>query len=497
MGKPTADKRCNDDAADKKDGRQNAFTGEDVAEELDFREIGNHLYDGIYIADGNGKTLYINKAYTRITGIEPHEVIGRNVSELVASGVFHNAVTPEVIRRKKQVNSIGFVPRTNKKMLVTGSPIFDENGEIKKVVVIDREFSDLMEMKEELDASQKKMKIVEESTKKRQQELEHLRRQQQSSNLIGGSEANIILRQQIGQVANLDVTVLLVGESGVGKEVVANEIHQNGERRNHPFIKINCAAIPASLLEAELFGHEKGAFTGAANGRMGLFELADKGTLLLDEIGDMPLELQTKLLRVLQHKEVTRIGGQAPIRLDVRIVAATNADLKAKVKDKLFREDLFYRINVFPINIAPLRERRRDIVIQTDHFLNTFNSKYNKNVRISEQGMNLLLDYHWPGNTRELQNIVERLVIVSDDTHFVETEEIGIILGIDEIGLLSEKEMGFKQIMHNVERRIIERALRTYGSTRKAARALKIDQSTIVKKVRSWKGGVDEVFHHE
>lgn len=460
----------------------------EVLEGLDFREIGDHLYDGIYVADGSGKTLYINKAYTRITGIRPQEVLGRHVDELVSSGLFLNAVTPEVIRQKKQVNAIGFVPRTNMKMLVTGTPIFDENGEVKKVVVIDREFSDLLAMKEELDTSRKKMKTVEKSTEKNKQELEHLRRQQRTSGLIGDSDASILLRQQIDQVADLDVTVLLTGETGVGKEVVATEIHQHSVRRDHPFIKVNCAAIPASLLEAELFGHEKGAFTGAsANGRMGLFELAEKGTLLLDELGDMPIELQAKLLRVIQQKEVTRIGGRAPIKLDVRIITATNADLKAKVRDKLFREDLFYRINVFPIGIRPLRERRSDIVVLAEHFLETYNTKHGKNVGISEQGIELLLQYSWPGNARELQNIIERLVIVSDNMRLVEAEQIGIMLGIDEINLLAEKELGLKEIIENLERRIIEKALRTHGSTRKAALALKVDQSTIVKKRKGWK----------
>lgn len=457
-------------------------------EVLDFREIGDHLYDGIYIADGDGKTLYVNHAYTRITGIQPNEVIGRHVDELVSSGIFMNAVTPEVIRQKKQVNAIAFVPRTKIKMLVTGSPVFDESGNVKKVVVIDRELSDLLAMKEELDTSRKKMKAVERNTEKNRRELEHLRRQQRSSSLFGDSEANILLRQKIDQVADLDVTILLVGETGVGKEVVANEIHQRSKRQDNPFIKVNCAAIPASLLEAELFGYEKGAFTGAApNGRMGLFELAEKGTILLDEIGDMPLELQAKLLRAIQNKEITRIGGRAPIKLDVRVIAATNNDLKAKVRNKLFREDLFYRINVFPITILPLRERQNDIIVLAQHFLETFNTKHGKNIDISEQGMNFLLQYSWPGNVRELQNIIERLVIVSEDLRLVEAEQISTMFGIDEIDLLSEKELSLKEMIENLERRIIEKAIRAHGSTRKAAQVLKVDQSTLVKKRQRWK----------
>ena len=324
--------------------------------EYDFREIGDHLYDGIYIADGQGKTMYVNKAYTRITGIQAQEVVGRYVSELMADGLYKNAVTPEVIRTKKQVNAMAESLRNGIKMLITGNPIFDPAGNVKKVVVIDREMSDLMEMKAELDASQEKMKAVEEDKDKKKEEIEHLRRLHFSKTLIAQSPAMERVIAAINQIARLDVTVLITGETGVGKEVVANAIRVNSAREKGPFVKVNCAAIPATLLEAELFGYEKGAFTGATTGgKMGLFELADKGTLLLDEIGEMSLELQAKLLRVIQHKEVNRIGGSKPIQTDVRILSATHCELKELVRQNKFREDLYYRLNVFPIYIPPLR----------------------------------------------------------------------------------------------------------------------------------------------
>lgn len=301
--------------------------------EFDFRQIGDSLYDGIYITDGDGNTLYINSAYTRITGIKPEEVIGKNVSDLVRSGLYKNAVTPEVIRMKKQVNAMGESSRNGIKMLITGNPLFDKAGNVKKVVVIDREITDLLAMKAELEESQQKIKAVEDATIKKKQEIEHLRSMQLNTNLIGSSVEMQQVIKQISQVANLDVTLLITGETGAGKEVVANEVYLQSSRNNGPFIKVNCAAIPATLLEAELFGYEKGAYTGAAtSGKMGLFELADKGTLLLDEIGDMPIELQSKLLRVIQYKEIVRIGGTKPIKLDVRILAATNCDLKELVK---------------------------------------------------------------------------------------------------------------------------------------------------------------------
>jgi len=454
--------------------------------EYDFREIGDHLYDGIYIADGQGKTMYVNKAYTRITGIQAQEVVGRYVAELMVDGLYKNAVTPEVIRTKKQVNAMAESLRNGIKMLITGNPIFDPAGNVKKVVVIDREMSDLLEMKAELDASQEKMKAVEEDKDKKKEEIEHLRRLHFSKTLIAQSPAMEKVVAAINQIARLDVTVLITGETGVGKEVVANAIRVNSAREKGPFIKVNCAAIPATLLEAELFGYEKGAFTGATtSGKMGLFELADKGTLLLDEIGEMSLELQAKLLRVIQHKEVNRIGGSKPIQTNVRILSATHCELKEQVRQGKFREDLYYRLNVFPIYIPPLRERPDDTDLLVRHFLSMFNAKYGKSVLIDTGGMQTLQRYAWPGNVRELQNIVERIVIISEPTVVVSGGRIAGLLDIEPFALVdSDENVGLYELVATTERRMIEKALRVGGSTRKAAALLKIDQSTIVKKAK-------------
>lgn len=458
-----------------------------TASDFDFREIGNHLYDGMFIADGYGNVLYVNDAYTRITGIGADEVVGKNVEDLAANGLYANAVTPEVISRKKQVNSMGQSLRNGTKMLITGSPILDEQGNVKKVVVVDREITDLLDMKAELEASQKQMKAVEKDKNKSKLEIEHLRKQQLNNNFLGRSPQIQQVIRMIEQVAALDVTVLITGETGTGKEVVANEIYMNSTRSQGSFIKLNCAAIPASLLEAELFGYAKGAFTGATNsGKVGLFELADKGTLLLDEIGDMPMELQSKLLRVIQHKELTRIGGAKPIKLDVRILAATNCALKELCKQGRFREDLYYRLNVFPIHLTPLHARIEDIELLTHHFLDTYNAKYGKRVSIEYFGIEMLKQYSWPGNVRELQNIVERLVIVSEQNSVITKEQVGTLLNIHPayIPELPGENLGLKDIVENIERQTIERTLALYGSTRKAAKVLKIDQSTVVKKAK-------------
>ncbi len=457
------------------------------AREFDFREIGDHLYDGIYISDGEGKTIYVNRAYTRITEIQANEVVGKYVADLMEEGLYANAVTPEVIKERKQVNSMAESLRNGIKMLISGNPIFDEQGRVKKVVVIDREITDLLEMKAELEASQRKMKAVEADKVKNRLEIEHLRKLQFNKNLIGQSPEIQQVIKMIRQVAGIDVTVLITGETGVGKEVVANELYLNSRRNNGPFIKVNCAAIPATLLEAELFGYEKGAFTGAScSGKLGMFELADNGTLLLDEIGEMPVELQSKLLRVIQHKEVTRIGGTKPVKFDVRILAATNCDLKELVRQGKFREDLYYRLNVFPIDIPPLRLRTDDIEILTQEFLGNYNANYGKATVIEKSGMEILKQYAWPGNIRELQNIIERLVIVSDYNSVITGEYIGGLLNInlDNIAELMNNEMGLKEIVENVEKKTIEKVLNLAGSTRKAAKILKIDQSTIVKKAK-------------
>ncbi|MDU2063968.1 MAG: sigma 54-interacting transcriptional regulator [Sporomusaceae bacterium] len=457
-----------------------------LALSLDFREIGDHLYDGVYVADGTGKTLYINKAYTRITGIYPEEILGRSVEEILRDGLYSNAVTPEVIRQKKRVNSMGESLRNGRKMLITGSPIFNEAGDVAKVVVVDREITDLWAMKADLESSKQKIKAVEEDKEKGKQEIEHLRSRALNKNLIGQSRAMQDVAQAIEQVAGLEVTVLITGETGVGKEVVANEIYRNSKRCDGPFIKVNCAAIPPNLLEAELFGYEKGAFTGAATtGKLGMFELANQGTLLLDEIGDMPLGLQSKLLRVIQHREVTRIGATKPVLLDMRLIAATNCDLRDLVKQGKFREDLYYRLNVFPIEVPPLRLRQSDISLLVQHFLDTYKVKYNKEIGIDQAGFTLLKEYNWPGNIRELQNILERLIIISSHGSTVPAEQIGRLLHLDDEFLAGEVgEIGLKEVVAAIEKRTIERALQKYGSTRKAAKILGIDQSTIVKKAK-------------
>jgi len=245
---------------------------------------------------------------------------------------------------------------------------------------------------------------------------EELRKTYNIHGIVGQSDAILSLVEVIKKVAATDSTVLITGESGTGKSMIAKAIHFLSGRKDGPFITINCTAIPETLLEAELFGYERGAFTGAHAPKKGKFELANGGTVFLDEIGDMPLSLQAKLLRVLQDKEIERLGSEKVIKVDLRVIAATNRDIHTLVKEGKFREDLYYRLNVVPIHVPPLRERKEDIPLLIEHFLRTYNSKYGKNVRLSPEAVEILIEYSWPGNIRELENTVERLVVMNDGT---------------------------------------------------------------------------------
>ena len=237
----------------------------------------------------------------------------------------------------------------------------------------------------------------------------------ESDGIVGSSPALRTVLDEVRIVAPTGSTVLIAGETGTGKELIAHAIHMHSERRLRPFVKVNCAAIPAELLESELFGHERGSFTGAVAQRIGRFEAADGGTLFMDEIGDMPLQLQTKLLRVLQEQEFERVGGNRTIQVDVRIVAATNRDLKAMVEENKFRADLYYRLAVFPMNVPPLRDRREDIPSLTRYFVQKHAKRMGRNIeRIPAYAMEALTNYDWPGNIRELQNVIERSVVLSN-----------------------------------------------------------------------------------
>ncbi|MCL6634400.1 MAG: sigma-54 dependent transcriptional regulator [Peptococcaceae bacterium] len=306
--------------------------------------------------------------------------------------------------------------------------------------------------------------------------------------MIGLSPAMQNVYKIIGRVANTNATVLIRGESGTGKELVARAIHYNSVRKDRPFVKINCASIPENLLESELFGHEKGAFTGAVAAKPGKFELAHRGTIFLDEIGEMSMSTQTKLLRVLQEREFERVGGTETIKVDVRIVAATNKDLEKSIESGEFREDLYYRLNVVEIVLPPLRERKADIPALVSHIVRGCSIEHNKAIRgFSEAAMDILMGYDWPGNIRELKNVCERAVLMSN----------GPVLGVEELPLTLKKKSrrynwlneipggSLKEIVAEVEREIVLRALEEHNWNRSAAaQALKMSRSSFYAKLK-------------
>lgn len=460
--------------------------------EMDAFVIGDAVSDGICVTDGKGMVMAINKGYTEITGITEEMILGKSIQTLIDQGLFTRAVSLLAIEQKKKIQSMSTIISNGKKVLITGNPFFDTDGEVIRVLTVMRDLSELLKLKEDLEK-------VERESEKYRSELMSMKLQQ-GNRFIGESREIQKIKELIHYVAKSDATVLITGETGCGKEVICREIHETSHRSNGPYIKVNCAAIPESLMESELFGYEKGAFTNAnQKGKMGMFELAMGGTILLDEIGEMPLNLQSKLLRVLQEKEVMRIGATKGVALDVRILAATNQDLTKWVAEGKFREDLFYRLNVIPLQIPPLRKRPEDLSLLAHHFLQKFNAKYSKAKILDHMAFMALEDYHWPGNVRELENVMERIIVI-DDENVITSAKIQSLLGYREnpdierqgnktpgenpLVETSKAVISLKEAVEQLERQLISDALHIHGSTHKAAKSLGMSQPTLFRKAK-------------
>lgn len=438
-------------------------------------------YDGIIIADPNGIVKSANRAFFRITGYQPEQVVGRHLNLLLGND---QEIPPFSFSGDNQssINMIK-VSRNGKSLLCTVAPVINEQGETMRLVVNVRDIGELERLREELEYTKELFKLYED-------ELAELRSYVvQEEGIVAKSPQMKNVLDLALRVAQVDSTVLLMGESGVGKEIIAKVIHRHSQRKNGPYIKVNCSAIPEQLLESELFGYESGAFTGAKKeGKAGLFEIANNGTLLLDEIGDMPLDMQAKLLRVIQEKELVRLGGTRVRKVDVRIIAATHDNLEEKVKKGLFREDLFYRLNVVPITIPPLRERREDILPLIFHFKKLFEEKYGIQKSFSPEVIKSLINYSWPGNVRELENLIERLLVITP----------GNLITLNHLCLNKKQEnvmdkpilvrglLPLRKAVEEVERTLIIRAIDQYKTTYKVAEVLKVDQSTIVRKLKRY-----------
>lgn len=397
---------------------------------IDFKRVVDGLDDSLLITDNTGKCIYVNPAYSKNTSIQPKEILGKVVMDEYGPGkLFSHGAVGDVIKTGKVTfclckTSKNDIPLTG---YIIGTPLFDNQGNLQQVIALSRPIVQLKGLRNDFAAFVSELNQIQKQLSPTTTDA----KEQLSPPMIGKETTMAPIWSLIHHIAPTDATVLITGESGTGKEVLADEIFRNSNRKNERFVKLNCASIPAQLFESELFGYEKGAFSGAnAKGKPGLFELANHGTLLLDEIGDMPLDFQVKLLRAIQTKEITRIGGIKPIHLDVRIIAATNCNLKAKVADGTFRQDLFYRLNVVPIKIPPLRERKDDIEALCDFFIRKFSEKYHSSFSLTELQLDYLRSYNWPGNIRELENIMEYLVICSSGVGAVNNEMITNLLGI-------------------------------------------------------------------
>ena len=449
----------------------------------EFNAIFTSSYDGLYICDGEGTILRLNQAFEMITGINGGELLGRNEAETVEEGIVSESLTRPVLQKKEPVTIIQKT-RAGKTALATGNPVFDSEGQICRIVSNVRDITELNMLKQKLDQA-------ESLTQHYESELETLRlRYAGSSNMVVNSPGMRKLMEMVIRLAKVDSTVLIAGESGTGKELIAETLHRNSPRRKGPFIKVNCGAIPENLLESELFGYEAGAFTGAKKeGKPGYFELASGGILLLDEIGELPLSLQVKLLRALQSMEITRVGGTYPLKIDVRIMAATNRDLLKMVQRKQFREDLYYRLNVVPIYVPPVRDRKEDITQFVVHFMQVFNKKYQLTKRISPEVIDIFMKYDWPGNVRELENLIERLIVITPKD-IITREDLPSNLSNVGSGnvpqVLVSGIVPLKEAVESVEKQILEKAYVEYNSTRQMAGELKVAASTIVRKAAKY-----------
>ena len=397
---------------------------------IDFKRVVDGLDDSLLITDNTGKCIYVNPAYSKNTSIQPKEILGKVVMDEYGPGkLFSHGAVGDVIKTGKVTFCLCKTSKNDIPLIgyIIGTPLFDNQGNLQQVIALSRPIVQLKGLRNDFAAFVSELNQIQKQLSPTTTDA----KEQLSPPMIGKETTMAPIWSLIHHIAPTDATVLITGESGTGKEVLADEIFRNSNRKNERFVKLNCASIPAQLFESELFGYEKGAFSGAnAKGKPGLFELANHGTLLLDEIGDMPLDLQVKLLRAIQTKEITRIGGIKPIHLDVRIIAATNCNLKAKVADGTFRQDLFYRLNVVPIKIPPLRERKDDIEALCDFFIRKFSEKYHSSFSLTELQLDYLRSYNWPGNIRELENIMEYLVICSSGVGAVNNEMITNLLGI-------------------------------------------------------------------
>ena len=451
---------------------------------LELHAIIDSSSDGLFVCDADANVIRVNPASERIHQRPASEMVGRNMRDLIAEGFIDRSAALEASLQKKSISQLQTLPKGGK-LISVATPVFDQNGELIRVVVSERDITEIDRLQRELE-NQEAIK-----DQFRHQMLEMQQLELESRRIIARSPNMIKALRQATKVASADSSVLILGESGVGKGVIADMIHHNSRRADRPLIKINCGAIPESLIEAELFGYEKGAFTGASTGgKPGQFELANDGVLFLDEIAELPPSAQVKLLRFLEDGRITRLGGTEQRKVDVRVLAATHRNLEEMVERGTFRLDLYYRLNVIPIHVPAVRERRDCLVPLIRHYMDHF-SKVNKTQkRLTRAALDALAGYAFPGNVRELMNICERLVVMSE-TEVVDVSDLpSQVVGQSKASVPEDLDwpetISLQQALESVERTLLSRARERYRSQASIAEALGVNQSTIARKLKRY-----------
>lgn len=467
---------------------------------IDLCTILDALEDPIHIIDTDGILVFANLAWEKLIGLPRESAVGLYINDAISRGnqgfyfsiekdedsraaqfthfdqKLFDSIALTALEKRKRVSMFAYSSSKNRFML-TRIPLY-KGDRLQYVLTWCRDLTNFSQLCDDLQSAIEKNKLISE-------ELEFYRKMTTSQNMIGKCPQMIALMKTVEYVAGTDATVLITGESGVGKEVLTNEIYQRSGRKGKPFIRVNCASIPESLMESELFGYERGAFTGAVKSKPGMFELANHGTLLLDEVGELPRALQPKLLRALQEREIIRVGGISTIPVDVRLIAATNQDLEAMVEGGTFRRDLYYRLNLIPLHIPPLRERGDDIPLLAVHFLEKFNAKYGKKKELTDEAMQIMKEYPWPGNIREMENLLERLVIIGEEHWLTAPRLMAILENGDGAALrLDPSGASLKDMVADYEKKLLKEALTRYGTTYKTAQALNTSQPTVARKAK-------------
>ena len=438
--------------------------------------------DAICVTDREGIVTLVNKRHAELTGIARDKMMGSRIQDMVQNGIFDVVLNPRIVETGQKVSSVQNL-YNGRTLLLDGHPVKDATGKVAYVVTVIRDITALTELREEITAQRELLETF----------------QNLSSEGASGNQYPRVVQSPVMQrlyaeasaIAETDATVLLLGETGVGKDVVARHIHRNSLRAEAPFIKVDCGSIPENLIETELFGYVPGSFSGASkHGKAGLVEAASSGTLFLDEIGELPMTMQSRLLRVLQDWEVLRVGATVPKKVDVRVVAATNKELEREVAKGTFRSDLYYRLKVAVLNIPPLRSRRVDILPLAQSFLTFYGKKYRKSVNLSDEAKQVLQNHTWPGNVRELENLVQGLVVTCKHG-LVGVRDLAGIRPLPacetsegQYALPSIEGRSLKSIMKEVETAVIEKGMQRYGSISELSRHFQMDRSTIFRKVK-------------